>query len=157
DSIELFLKHPLGNDAPEATHEMLKDSALTPVKLDVGRPDAHISSDRVETNVARIQDYAQSRTRPPQECLGACHEFRYGKRFDEIIVGTGIEAAHTVVDRISSGHHENRDPIAACSEFCQEIEIVTIGQAEIQDGGIVGMGSKRRASIGTHVNEVHGK
>src|SRR5215831_15933397 len=139
DSVELFLKHRLGNYAPETTHEMFKDGALTAVKLDVGRPDAHIPSDRVEADIARIQDHAQRRTRPPQERLGARHEFRNRERFDEIIVGTGIEAAYTIVNRISSGQHEDRDPVAACSELCQEVETIAIGQAEIKDGGIVGV------------------
>jgi hypothetical protein len=79
-----------GYDPAETTHEMLEYGTFPPVKLYVSRPDVHVPSDRVEADIARVQDHAQWRAWAAQECLGARHQFGYGERLDEIIVGTGI-------------------------------------------------------------------
>jgi hypothetical protein len=81
------LKNGLGDDPPEATHQVFEDCAFPPRHENGLLADSYIPSDRIEADVARGQDGPERTAWPPQQRLRTRDQFGHCKRLHEIVIG----------------------------------------------------------------------
>src|SRR4029453_16244237 len=69
----------------------------------------------------------------------------------------GIEAVHTVLDRVPRGQHQDRRAVAALPELPAHREPVSLGHQDVEDHGVelgAGRGAQRLLAVGGEVNLV---
>ena len=72
------------------------------------------------------------------------------ERLDQVIVGTGIEAAHAAIQRVARGHHEHRRLDVGAARLDQHVQAVLAGQAEVEQhqvGGLIAQRDQRLAAV----------
>ena len=57
-----------------------------------------------------------------------------------IIVGAGIEALHLVAPAVARGQHQHRHGAAGAPPGLEHRDAVHLGQADVEDDGVVGLG-----------------
>ena len=62
-----------------------------------------------------------------------CRQLLEGERLDQVVIGAGIEAAHTVIDRVPRREHQDGDVHALATEPACDLEAGDIGQPNIED------------------------
>src|SRR5262249_39675966 len=127
DPIKLFFENGLRYDSAETPYEVFQDCAFPAWQDQRAAADHHISFDRVKADVAGLQDGSKRPTWAAQQCLRARYELCHRKWLDEVVVGTGIETADAILDRIACGQHQHGRLIAAGPQFSEQVEPVAIG------------------------------
>ncbi len=117
--------------------------------------DAHVATDRVEGDIAGLQDGAKRTARPAQQGLGTGDQLAHGERLDEVIVGAGVEAGDAVLHGIARRQHEDGHRLATGPHLLQQFQPIAVGQAEIENGGVIGPDLQRSARIGAKSDCVH--
>ena len=72
-------------------------------------------------------------------------EFIQIERFDEVVVGTQVEAENAVRDGIARGHHQHRDVAAATTQFLEQGDTIEQGQSQIEQQQAIAARVQRRA------------
>ena len=157
EPIKLFLKNGLRNDATQPSHQVFQDRALASRQDQRGAAYPHVSLHRVEADVAGLQRHSERTAGTPQQGLGARDQLGHRKRLHEIVVGTGIEAADAILDRVARGQHQDRRPIAARPQFAKQFEAVAVRQSEIDDRRVVGGHRERRPRVAAEAHDIHGE
>src|SRR5262245_55686893 len=137
-SIELVLEDSLRDNATEPAQEMLEDGAFTACQLDRRGAHTYITPDRVEVNIASLEDRAQRPARTAEQCFGAGDELTDGKGLDKVVVGAAIQPAHPVLDGIARGQDQDGNGIASFAHLAEEMDSVAVGEPEIKDCSVVG-------------------
>jgi hypothetical protein len=75
-----------------------------------------------------------------------CGKFFFVKRFDEIVVGAGIEAAHAIGDAVAGGEYEDWDVDARAARALADGEPIEPGQNDVDDGEIEAAVAEQRES-----------
>jgi len=136
---------------------MFQDRAFAPRQQKRHIPDRHISSDRIETYISRLERRSKRSPRTAQQRLCASDELGHGERLDEVVICTCIKAVDAVLDRVARGQDENRSLIPARPHLSKKREAVAVRQAQIEDHGIVGANPKRRLSVATRSHRINSK
>ena len=157
DAVELFLQYRLGDDPAGTPHEMLEDGALAPRQDQHGLADAQVAADRIEGDVAGLQQGAERALRSAQQRLDAGDDFAHGKRLDQVVVGASVEARHAMLHGVTRRQHQDGKGVAPGAHVLQENEPVAVGQPEIEDDGIVGVDLEGRARIAAAAHRIDGK
>ena len=58
----------------------------------------------------------------------------------DVIVGAGVEALHLVAPAVARGEHQHRHGAAGAPPRLQHRNAVHLGQADVEDDGVVGLG-----------------
>ncbi len=64
--------------------------------------------------------------------MQACGQFAQVKGFEQVIVGTGLQAIDTVGHRIARREDQHRNFQALAALLLQQLEAVFVGQAEVE-------------------------
>jgi len=83
-----------------------------------------------EHRVLAVVEHPQLGPHARQQFLGA-------ERLGDVVVGAGIQAADDVALGIGTGQHDDGHPAALLAQLGAEVAAVAIGQADIQQDGIV--------------------
>jgi len=105
---------------------MLEDSAFTPGHEHRDVADQHVSTDRVEGDVARLQHCSERAAWAAQECLRAGDELGHREWLHEIIVGARIETRDPILDRVTRRQDENRHPIVTGAQLTKQAKAIAI-------------------------------
>ena len=127
DPVELFLKNCFRNDPAETSHQVLQNCALAAWQRDGLIADPDVPTDRVEGDVARLQDRAERSSGSSQQGLGSRDELGHREGFDEIVIRAAVQAAHPILDGVSRGEDEDRNVVAARTRCREQGEPVAIG------------------------------
>jgi hypothetical protein len=157
DAIQLLLQHRFGDDTPEAPHHLLEDRQLSAGQAGGVPADRQLSSDRIETNVAGLECHSQHGTWTAQERLDPGHKLGHSERFGQIIVGSGIQPRHPVLDRVPRRQDQDRESFSGGARDGQHGNTVTIGQTKIEDRRIIVDQHQRRAGIASRGGNVDSK
>lgn len=65
----------------------------------------------------------------------------HGKRFGEVVIGSGIESADALVDIAPGGEQEDGGGVAHVAELADGGESVAAGEHDVHDDGVVGLGA----------------
>ena len=65
------------------------------------------------------------------------HELAEGKRFGEIVVGAGVEAANAVVDGVARREHQHRGADSAFAQRSTEIEAAAAGEHDVENDDVI--------------------
>jgi len=74
-------------------------------------------------------------------------EFLHAERLDEVIVGAGLEAFDLVRPTVARGEDQHRQPASGRAPSLQHGDAGHLGQAEIEHGGVVGLGVPEVLSV----------
>jgi hypothetical protein len=77
------------------------------------------------------------------------HEFVEGERFDEIVVGPGVEACDAVTDLIASGDDEDTGVLVLFPHFAEQLDAVEAREHQIEDGDGVFVFGREPETLGT--------
>jgi D-alanyl-D-alanine carboxypeptidase/D-alanyl-D-alanine-endopeptidase (penicillin-binding protein 4) len=69
---------------------------------------------------------------PPQQGLQARGQFTQVEWFEQVVVGTGLQAVDPVGHRVPCGEDQHRDLQALAALLLQQLEAVFVGQAEVE-------------------------
>jgi len=75
----------------------------------------------------------------------------------EVVVGAGVQAGHTVGDRVARGQHQDRAPPAGITQAAAHGEPVHLGQHHVEDDRVVrvlGAEPQPLAPVRGHVDRV---
>ena len=89
----------------------------------------------------RSAGHAATRERPRPR-----RQFRELKRFDEVIVGTGIEPAHAIAYAVERGKQKHRQPRVTRAQALEHFKTGKLGQADVEDQQVELMAAK--SSVG---------
>ncbi|MNY22944.1 hypothetical protein D3C86_1565850 [compost metagenome] len=64
--------------------------------------------------------------------------------FDDVVVGARVQSGDAVADRVARGGDEHRRAVLACAQIAQQCQAVALGQAQIQQDEVVGVGAQRK-------------
>src|ERR1700721_2400891 len=97
DPVELFFQDGLRHDPALPPQQVLQDCALATGQLQRKFAYSHVSSDRIQYNIARLELDAKCSTGPPQKRLGAGNELNRGEGFYKVVVRAGIQSRYPVL------------------------------------------------------------
>src|ERR1700712_4441935 len=107
------------------------------MKLTTAAADA--MCDPIHLNVAgdeQVRDV--SRFSAPQECVYAGKELGYRERLDDVIVGSGAEAANAVTFLAAGGQHDDRKvgSLRSCPDAATEFDPGEAGQHPVEQNKV---------------------
>jgi hypothetical protein len=85
----------------------------------------------------RRERYAQHAAGPAQQGFYSGDQFGHCEGFGQIIVSPRIKAGDPVLDRVARGQDQDRERLSDAPRRGEDGKAVTIGQAEIENRGIV--------------------
>ncbi len=121
-------------------HEQLQQQELGLREFDQAAAPVDLVRDRVQHEVAEAQNLrgvavvAGATEQRPQPGL----QLTQGERFDEVVIGAGLEAVDAVVDRVAGGQHQDRRAVARGAHPAAHLETVDLRHHHIEDHRIGG-------------------
>jgi hypothetical protein len=111
--------------------------------------DPYLARSDIEGYIARGQDHTQRGARTAKECPDPGQDFFHCECLGQVIIGTAIETAHSVFQRIARGQDQHWDRFAPITPRFQQIYAVAIGQSEVENDRIIfGCGNCRIGFVG---------
>ena len=157
DSVELFFQDRLWHDSALPPQQVLQDRALATGKLQQKLTNAHVPSNRIQHDIAGLQLDPKRSPGTPQERFGAGDELNSRERLCEVIVCSSIQSRYPVLDRVACGKDQNGNAVMRCSQFCEQVQAVAIGQTEIENRGVIDGDRERLSSVVASVHHIHCK
>ena len=77
---------------------------------------------------------------PPAQRSNASEQLGKRKGLQQIVVGTGVQAANTIFDRIASGQHQDWRSQSVLAHSLQDLEPASAWKHNVQDYQIEGFG-----------------
>jgi hypothetical protein len=74
---------------------------------------------------------------PSHQSSNARDEFRECERFGQIVVCSNVEPAYAILDRVSGGQHQHREPTALITESTADFESVDVIEHDVENNRIV--------------------
>jgi len=96
----------------------------------------NIAGARVDMNVAQFNLRARFAGRASDERAQPREQFRQIERFDEIVVGAGVQAAHAILVGVARGEHEDRCGFSFAEAF-EDYPAVRAREHDVQHDGVV--------------------
>jgi len=90
----------------------------------------------VENKIAYLQDILDFRSDAATECADAGEKFGEGKRFGEVVVGTGVETLYDIAESIAGGEHEDGDILFAAAKLASDFEAVYARQHDVEQNDV---------------------
>jgi type III secretion system FlhB-like substrate exporter len=85
------------------THQIFEQIEFARGQIDSLSASLDSTGQQVDVQVFDVQTQQGVRPTSPQERLYACQQFGHRKRLDQIVVGTGRQSLHTIVDPVARG------------------------------------------------------
>ncbi|MNR27298.1 hypothetical protein D3C85_1445640 [compost metagenome] len=64
--------------------------------------------------------------------MQACSEFAQVERFEQIVVGTGLQAIDAISDRVPGSEDQNRQLQALMAQLLQQLEAILVRQPKVE-------------------------
>ncbi len=118
----------------------------------------------IEREAARVRVELQRATPQARRCMAgaaadqrvqAQHQFLDLERLGQVIVGARVEAGEFVVPAATRGQHQHRQRLPGLAPAVQHGHAVEPGQAEVEHGGVVGLGLAAELGLGAVVDAIH--
>jgi hypothetical protein len=74
---------------------------------------------------------------PSHECPHSRQEFRQDEGLGEIVVRSGVQAFHPLLDQASSREHQDRSLYSPLTQLATDLDATKARQSDIQQNGIV--------------------
>jgi len=111
----------------------------------------------VVIKIGHLQGATAATLGTPQHGFDTRGQFRQGKRFEQIIVGAGLEALQPVIQLVASGEHDHRCVAAGVftQAFAQGVAI-DARQHDVEHDQVVVLGGGQVQARQTVLRTVHG-
>ena len=83
-------------------------------------------------------------------------QFVQVERLDQVVVGTGLQAADAVADLVARGQHDHRPGQPARPPVAQQVQAVAVGQLQVQQRQCPGRGGTRLGDAARPLHPVAG-
>jgi len=137
--------------------EVLEDGAFPARQKERAAADADIALDCVERDIAGMKGRSESAAGTPQERIDPRNELRHCERLDEVVIGSRVQPAHAIVDRVAGREHQNGGLVAGGPHVRENAEPVAVGQPQVQHHGVVGREREGLASVGAPAHRIDRK
>ena len=117
--------------APSPVHQVFQHGPFAGRQFDGLAIYGRAARERIQLQAAQPQ-LCRTRIAATDQCLEARDQLRRGKWLDQIIIGTGLQPAHTVLHIITRGQEQHRQAAAACSQPAYDLEPVDARQPNVQ-------------------------
>jgi hypothetical protein len=91
----------------------------------------------VQEKVAITESCIAAVKASPDEGSHTREEFRQDKGLGEIVVRTGVQALHSLLDQTSSGEHQDGSLDPSLTQFAADFHAAEAGQTDVEKNGIV--------------------
>jgi hypothetical protein len=115
-TVDIVKKHILRHQSPLPSHQLFQNRHFVAREIQRSISYGDIAGHGIEGDVAGGQDRPQYLARPTQERADASHQFFHGKRFDQIIIGAGVEPPDAIFDAVARGQDQNGQPTAGAAD-----------------------------------------
>jgi D-alanyl-D-alanine carboxypeptidase/D-alanyl-D-alanine-endopeptidase (penicillin-binding protein 4) len=136
---DMIEDHGASDDAAGITAEVFEESELLlgELKLDAGA--ARFAANEVDFEVgdAEAGRFRLSGGTAAEQGAQTCLEFGNGEGFGHVVVAAAFEAEDSLIDGAAGGEDKNRRRNALRAKTLDQIEAIAIGEAEIDDEGVV--------------------
>ena len=126
--------------APGVMHQIGEQPVFVAGELDRIAVDRDAPGARIEPHRPAHELALGVADRAAQQRAHARQHFLEMKRLGDIIVGAGVEALHLVAPAVARGQHQHRHGAAVAPPGFQHRDAVHLGQADVEDDGVVGLG-----------------
>ena len=90
----------------------------------------------------------------PQQGVQARHQFVEVERLEQVIIGTGTQASHPILDGIPRAQHQYRERHAGSTQARQQAHAIFIWQAKVQDDDVAMHRCQRGFRLGRAGNAI---
>lgn len=130
----------------EPRNEELDERSFAGRERDRARTDLHDRVTRHELDIPHTQHAPRCRFRTSQCGAQTREELFENERFDEVVIGTPVERAQALLDRVARCEHEDRH-VAVTSNVRDHALPVAIGKTEIEHDRSQPAGCETRESL----------
>ena len=112
---------------------------------------------RVEDHVADLQLYRPFGSAAADQRPEPCHHLGVRERFDQVVVGAGVEPTDPVGDGVARRQHQDGHPAATCTQRAAHRDPVEAGQHHVEQDRVVVLAAgqlDRLRAVAGHVNAV---
>jgi hypothetical protein len=120
-----------------AAHEHLEESELLRAQVELTVAAPRLVRGRVETQRPDLEHGGPFRGRPAREGAEAGEQLVEGEGLRQVVVGSRIEPAHAILDRVTRGQHQDRRPDPVLAEPAADVEAVDARQHHVEDDRVV--------------------
>ena len=119
--------------------------------------DVDVALNRIERDIAGMKGHSESAAGTPQERIATRNELRYCERLDEVVIGSRVQPAHAIVDRVACRQHQNGELVAGRPHLRENAEPIAVGQPQVQNHGVVRREREGLASVGAPAHRIDRK
>lgn len=96
----------------------------------------------IESQAAEFQNVSAAELMAAHQSADAGQQLLKGKRFRQVVIGTGVKTADDIVQRIPGGEHQDRCFLLSPAENPSDLEAAHPGQHNVQQNDIEGLGGR---------------
>jgi len=96
----------------------------------------------IESQAAEFQNVSAPELIAAHQSADAGQQLLKGKRFRQVVIGTGVKTADNIVQRIPGGEHQDRCFLLSAAENPSYLEAAHLGQHDIEQNDIEGLGGR---------------
>ncbi len=85
--------------------------------------------------------------RAPQKRAQASQKFLCVERFGQVVIGAGVKPGHFFAPGAAGGENQHRRGLAVAPPTLEHRDSIDLGQAKIQDHGVIGLGVAQEVSF----------
>ncbi len=111
----------------------------------------------VDFEIADFEDGILDGVGATGEGADPSHEFVEGEGFDEVVVGTGVEACDAVAYLIASGDDEDTGVLVLLPHFAEQFDAVEAWEHQVEDGDGVFVFGRQPEPLGTVTGFIDGE
>ena len=127
----------LGRHTPGVVEQDFEHLDLAGGQSEIGTVRSSLALHAVEAQPPNADFRVGHAVRAPQQGTQARQQFLEGERLEQVIVGSGIEPAHPVLDRIARGQNHHGQCRTTLAQIAQHIESFASRKPEIEQHRIV--------------------
>ncbi len=134
---EVFVELRAGQHGAPMEREIFEERELSRGEVDDFSLVENLSSRGVQRDGIPLESRGGGRCAPADECPDAGQEFVQIEGFDEVIVGTGIEATDAISSLIAGSEKEDRSGLLQGADFLEDLPSAEFGKEEVEDDDVV--------------------
>ena len=155
-AVELLGELLLVDHAAAAEHQHFQHAELARRQLERFATQRCATAGGVELERAVREHRAAARLAAADQRAQARLELGQIEGLGEVVVGAEVEALDALVEGVVGGEHQHRHARAAVAQPAQHFEAAELGQPQVEDHHVVGLGRQHVVGFAPVVHAIHG-